>query len=160
MANARAEQSISLAFNSYENLTTDEKLALLWFIYTRIGASVTPAAPGAAADEIAEGLFKQVKQLPFAEQLEAQRQIIEGKDCLISREYGSLSKNTKLYFCYRLAQGMEAGTIIPVPHDYEATGAVKQVLSQVELMKFEQQITFLRNVVILGGAEPKAGAAI
>lgn len=160
MATAASEQNISRALASYNNLTTDEKLALLWYVYTKMGTSVTPAAPGAAADEIAEGLFNQVKELSFEEQLEVQRKIIESQDSLISREYGSLSENTKLYFWYRLAQGMEAGTIIPVPNDYEPSGGVTELLSQIEIMEFEQQITFLRDAVVDAGAEPKSGAAV
>ena len=160
MATTTSDQNINPALNSYNNLSTDEKLALLWYVYTKMGTSITPAAPGAAADEIAEGLFNQVKELPFEEQLGVQRNIIEGKDSLISREYGSLSENTKLYFWYRLAQGMEAGTIIPVPDNYEPTGGVTQLLSQIELMEFEQQITFLRDAVVNAGAEPKSGAQI
>lgn len=156
MSTTASSQNISAALNTYNNLSTDEKLALLWYVYTKMGTSVTPAAPGAAADEIAGGLFEQVKELSFEEQLEAQRNIIEGKDSLISREYGSLSENTKLYFWYRLAQGMEAGTIIPVPDDYEPTGSVTELLSQVESMEFEQQITLLRDAVVNAGAEPKA----
>ena len=160
MARATSDRDINPALNSYNNLTTDEKLALLWYVYTKMGTSITPAAPGAAADEIADGLFNQVKELPFEEQLGVQRNIIEGKDSLISREYGSLSENTKLYFWYRLAQGMEAGTIIPVPDNYEPTGGVTELLSQIELMEFEQQITFLREAVVNAGAEPKSGAQI
>lgn len=160
MATANSEQNISRALSSYNNLTTDEKLALLWYVYTKMGTSVTPAAPGAASDEIAEGLFKQVKELSFEEQLDVQRKIIEKQDSLISREYGSLSENTKLYFWYRLAQGMEAGTIVPVPDGYEPTGGVTQLLSQVEAMDFEQQITFLRDAVVNAGTEPKSGAQL
>ena len=160
MVSAASEQNISRALSSYQNLSTDEKLALLWYVYTKMGASITPAAPGAAADEIAEGLFNQVKELSFEEQMGVQRQIIEGKNSLISREYGSLSENTKLYFWYRLAQGMETGTIIPVPDDYEPTGGVTDLLSQIELMEFEQQITFLREAVVQAGAEANSGAKI
>ena len=160
MATPTTEQNVSRALASYQRLTTDEKLALLWYVYTKMGTSITPAAPGAAADEIAEGLFNQVKELSFEEQLEVQRKIIEGQNTLISREYGSLSENTKLYFWYRLAQGMEAGTIIPVPDDYKPTGGVSELLSQVELMEFEQQITFLRDAVVNAGAEPKSGAGV
>ncbi len=155
-----ADQNVSRALGSYSNLSTDEKLALLWYVYTKMGTSVTPAAPGAAADEIAGGLFNQVKELSFDEQMEVQRNIIEQKDSLISREYGSLSENTKLYFWYRLAQGMEAKTIIPVPDNYEPTGGVTELLSQIELMEFEQQITFLRDAVVNAGAEPNSGAEI
>lgn len=152
--------SVDNALSSYNSLSTDDKLALLWYVYTKMGTSVTPAAPGAASDEIAEGLFNQVKELSFEEQLEIQRKIIEGQSSVISREYGSLSDNTKLYFWYRLAQGMEAGTIIPVPDDYQPSGAVTDLLSQIEAMEFEQQITLLRNAVVDAGAEPKGGAEI
>ena len=160
MATEATDSNVSAALNSYSKLSTDEKLALLWYVYTKMGDSITPAAPGAAADEIAGGLFNQVKELSFEEQLEEQRKIIEGQDSLVSREYGSLSENTKLYFWYRLAQGMDAGTIVPVPDDYEPTGSVNELLSQVESMEFEQQITFLRDAVIKGGAEAKSGSTI
>lgn len=160
MGSTAADQNVSGALGSYSSLSTDEKLALLWYIYTKMGTSVTPAAPGTAADEIAQGLFDQVKELSFEEQLEVQRNIIENKDNLISREYGSLSENTKLYFWYRLAQGMEAGTIVPVPDNYEPSGSVSELLSQVESMEFEQQITFLRDAVIKGGAQPNSGGQV
>ena len=160
MATGTSEQNISRALSSYKNLSTDEKLALLWYVYTKMGTSVTPAAPGAAADEIANGLFDQVKDLSFDEQLDVQRKIIEEKDTVISREYGSLSENTKLYFWYRLAQGMEAGTIVPMPDNYEPSGGVTELLSQIETMEFQQQITVLRDAVVGAGAEPKSGAQI
>ncbi|BAZ44698.1 orange carotenoid protein [Chondrocystis sp. NIES-4102] len=160
MATDSTGLSVDNALNSYNSLSTDDKLALLWYVYTKMGTSVTPAAPGAASDEIAEGLFNQVKELSFEEQLEVQRKIIDGQSSVISREYGSLSDNTKLYFWYRLAQGMEAGTIIPMPDDYQPSGAVTELLSQIEAMEFEQQITLLRNAVVDAGAEPKAGAEI
>ena len=160
MATATSDQNISRALSSYGNLSTDDKLAFLWYVYTKMGTSVTPAAPGAAADEIVEGLFNQVKELSHEEQLDVQRKIIESQDTLISREYGSFSENSKLYFWYRLAQGMESGTIIPVPDNYEPSGSVTELLSQIETMEFEQQITLLRNAVIDAGAEAKPGAAI
>ena len=160
MATANSEQNVSRALSSYGNLSTDEKLALLWYVYTKMGSSVTPAAPGAAADEIVGGLFNQVKELSFDEQLDVQRKIIDKQDNLISREYGSLSENSKLYFWYRLAQGMEAGTIVPMPDNYEPSGSVTELLSQIEAMEFEQQITFLRDAVVAGGTEPKSGAQI
>ncbi len=43
--------------DAFAELETDQKLALLWFIYTEVGKSITPAAPGAstASPTIAEG---------------------------------------------------------------------------------------------------------
>ena len=55
---------------------------------------------------------------------------------------------------------MEAGTIIPMPDNYEPSGSVTELLSQVESMEFEQQITLLRDAVVDAGAEAKSGADI
>jgi Orange carotenoid protein, N-terminal len=160
VVSSNLDPNLEKTFDAFGNLSVDDKLALLWFVYTKMGSSITPAAPGAAADEIAEGLYNQVKELSHQEQLEVQRNLFEGKNTLISREYGSLSDNTKLLFWYRLAQGMDDGTIVPMPENYELTGTVEQLLSQIEAMEFQQQITFLRETVSDAGSEPNAGAAI
>lgn len=160
MASVDLEQNVDRALQAYKSLSVDEKLAFLWYVYTKMGDSVTPAAPGAAGTEIAGGLFNQVKEKSFEEQLDIQRKIISGQDNLISREYGSLDDNTKLLFWYQLAQGMDEGTIVPMPEDYKPSGSVEQLLPQVESLEFEQQITLLRNAVVDAGAEPKQGADI
>jgi hypothetical protein len=66
---------------AFQTLDPDQQLALLWFIYKEIGKSITPAAPGAstAAPTIAEGLFKQVAEMSHEEQLQIQRDLVEGK---------------------------------------------------------------------------------
>jgi hypothetical protein len=145
---------------AFKGLSVDDQLGLLWFVYTKIGSSVTPAAPGAAGSEIAQGLFNQVKELSHEEQLQVQRDIVSNADTLISREYGSLSPETKLAFWYFLAQGMENGTIIPVPPDYELPQEGKDLLARIESMDFQQQIDFLRGAVLPMGAEAKGGAQI
>ena len=145
---------------AFKGLDVDTQLALLWFVYTKIGSSVTPAAPGASGSEIAQGLFNQVKELPHEQQLQVQRDIASNADTLISREYGSLSPETKLAFWYFLAQGMENGTIIPMPPDYELRQEGKDLLTQIESMDFNQQIDFLRGAVLPMGAEARGGAEI
>lgn len=150
----------SKAIQSFQNLNIDDQLAVLWFIYTHMGGAITPAAPGAAAPEIAEGLFNQAKELSHQEQLQLQRDLLAGKDTMISREYGSLSANSKLLFWYRLAQGMENGTIIPMPEDYQLPENARELLAALETIDFERQITFLRDVVAPTGSEPKAGAGV
>lgn len=145
---------------AFKGLSVDTQLALLWFVYTKLGSSITPAAPGASGSEIAQGLFNQVKELPHEEQLQVQRDIASNADTQISREYGSLSPETKLAFWYYLAQGMENGTIIPMPPNYELAQSGKDLLAKIELMEFSQQIDFLRGAVLPMGAEPESGAAI
>ncbi len=34
--------------SAFTALSTDQQLALLWFIYKEVGKSITPAAPGAS----------------------------------------------------------------------------------------------------------------
>ncbi|MEH1933905.1 MAG: orange carotenoid protein N-terminal domain-containing protein [Nostoc sp.] len=147
---------------AWQKLNVDDQLALFWFIYKEMGGSITPAAPGAStvSPEIAEGLFNQVKELSHEQQLQVQRDLINKVDTLISREYGSLGDTTKLLFWYRLSQGMENGTIIPIPDDYQLSSESKALFGRIQGLAFEQQITLFRDYVSPMGAEAKAGAGI
>ncbi|MEG3973652.1 orange carotenoid protein N-terminal domain-containing protein [Microcoleus sp. herbarium8] len=143
-----------------QSLNVDDQLGLLWFVYTEMGKSITPAAPGAAGSEIAQGLFEQVKPLPKEEQLQVMRDIASKTNTEISRMYGSMSPETKLAFWYFLAVGMDEGTIIPVPSDYKLPEAGNALLAKIKGMDFQQQIDFLRGTVLEMGAEAASGAGI
>ncbi len=143
-------------------LDVDEQLALFWFIYKEMGSSITPAAPGAStvSPDIAEGLFNQVKELSHEKQLQIQRDLINKADTEYSRMYGSMSDTTKLLFWYRLAQGMENATIIPMPANYQLSDPGQEVFNRIKEIPFEQQITLFRDYVSPMGAEAKSGAEI
>ncbi|MEG4004945.1 orange carotenoid protein N-terminal domain-containing protein [Microcoleus sp. Pol11C1] len=143
-----------------KQLSVDDQLGLLWFVYTQMGKSITPAAPGASGSDIAQGLFDQVKPLPHEEQLQVMRDIASKANTEISRMYGSMSPETKLAFWYFLAVGMDEGTIIPVPPDYQLPDAGKALLGKIEGMDFQQQIDFLRGTILDMGAEAAPGAGI
>jgi hypothetical protein len=147
---------------AWQKLDVDQQLALFWFIYKEMGGAITPAAPGAStvSPEIAEGLFNQVKEFSHEEQLKIQRDLINKVDSQISRQYGSLGDTTKLLFWYRLSQGMDNGTIIPVPDDYQVPSQCQALLDKIKGLPFEQQITLFRDYVAPMGAQPKAGAEI
>lgn len=155
-----AVNDINKAIDMVTRLSVDDQLALLWYVYTQMGEQVTPAAPGAASPDIAQGLFAQVKEKTFDEQLDIQRDLVRKADTLIGREYGALSPNTKLAFWYYLAQGMETETIIPMPENYQLSDEGKDLLAAIETMDFEEQITVLRNTVNRMGAEPRTGAKL
>jgi Orange carotenoid protein, N-terminal len=145
---------------AFQALDPDRQLALLWFIYKEIGKSITPAAPGAstAAPTIAEGLFKQVAEMSHEEQLQIQRDLVAGKNSLISREYGALSDTTKLLFWYLLAQGMDRTEIIPMPADYQMSEAATQCLTKLQALEHAEQISVLRNLVANMGTDPETSA--
>ena len=143
-----------------QSLSVDDQLGLLWFVYTEMGKSITPAAPGASGSDIAQGLFDRVKGLPHEEQLQVMRDIASKANTEISRIYGSLSPEPKLAFWYFLAVGMDEGTIIPVPSDYQLPEAGQALLGKIQGMDFQQQIDFLRGTVLEMGAEAAPGAGI
>lgn len=143
---------------AFQSLDTDQQLALFWFVYKEMGNSVTPAAPGAStvSPEIAEGLFNQVKDLSHEEQLQLQRDLIDRKNTLLTREYGALGDTTKLLFWYRLAQGMESSTVVPFPANYKLSAEANDLLNQIKSLEFNQQITLFRDIVSPMGADPNA----
>jgi len=160
MTFANLNQNVEASDKAFDRLSVDDQLALLWYVYTEMGENITPAAPAAASPEIASGLYQQVEAMDKQAQLQAMRDIAGRKNTQISREYGSLSANTKLAFWYRLAQGMDDGSIIGMPDDYKMAEEGDRLLAALETMEFEQQITFLRDAAMGMGAEPKPGAAI
>jgi hypothetical protein len=146
--------------SAFTALSTDQQLALLWFIYKEVGKSITPAAPGAstASPAIAEGLFQQVLEMTHEEQLQVQRDLVERKNNLISREYGALSNTTKLLFWYLLAQGMDRSEIIPMPENYTLEAQASQCLQQLQELDQSEQITVLRDLVVGMGVDPDSSA--
>lgn len=160
MSNVQINPNLDTTVEAFSRLNVDDQLALLWFIYKEINKSVTPAAPDAASPEIARGLFEQVKQKSDEEQLQIMRDIASGSNTLIAREYGSLSANTKLAFWYDLAQGMDEGTIIPMPDDYQLGGEAQRILGTILGLEFQQQITVLRSIVFAMGADSNSEASL
>jgi len=143
---------------SFQQLDTDEQLALFWYIYTEMGDSITPAAPGAStvSTNVADSLFEQVKAMSREEQLQVQRDLIERKNTLISREYGAFSDTTKLLFWYLLAVGMSNNTIVPMPPDYDLTPEAENLFSKIKRLEFSQQMNLFRDYVSPMGVDPNA----
>ena len=147
--------------SSFDSLSTDQKLAFLWYVYKEVGKSITPAAPGAstASPAIAEGILGQVLEMSHSEQLQVQRELIERKDSPISHMYGALSDTTKLLFWYLLAQGMDRSEIIPMPEDHTLDSQGSECLSQLQALEYSEQITVLRELVEGMGVEPSSSIA-
>jgi Orange carotenoid protein, N-terminal len=143
---------------SFQSLGVDRQLALFYFIYKEMGGSITPAAPGAstASPAIAEGLFDRVKELSREEQLQIQRDLIEGNNTEIAREYSALSDTTKLLFWYLLARGMDDGSVIPMPENSSLSAQEEELLNQIKAMDFQKQMTFFRDLVSPMGSPVEA----
>ena len=144
--------SISQELIAFDALTTDEKLGLLWVMYENMGGSITPAAPGAAETQFTRSLFEQVQGLETSDQLAFMRDLVENKSTDLTESYSNFSDDNKLVFWYQLAEGMAAGTVIPVPDDYKLSGAASKVFSATTALPFNEQITLLRYAVVDMGA--------
>lgn len=140
----------------YQNLSVDDQLALLWCVYTEMGRSITPAAPGAARLQLTEGLLNCFKQMSHAEQLQAMRDLITKKNTPVSRAYGIFSNNTKLAFWYELSELMVQGFVVPMPAGYKPSRDVVKVLETIQQLDFGQQITVLRSAVVDMGVDTLA----
>lgn len=151
---AKYGESVGSAISVFKALNVDEQLAVLWFAYTEMGRSITPAATGAARLQLAEGLLNQIKQMTQDEQLEAMRDLVGQRNTAVSRSYGVLSANTKLAFWYELSELMVKGLVVPVPAGYKLSRDGSQVLAALQELDFGQQITVLRTIVSDMGVDP------
>jgi len=155
-ANSRSVDAVPATTALFKRLTVDDQLAVLWFAYTEMGRSITPAAPGAARLQLAEGLLEQIKQMPHDDQLKVMRDLADNVNTPISRSYGVFSVNTKLAFWYQLAELMNQGFVVPMPAGYQLSGEGQEVLTAIKRLDIGQQITVLRNAVVGMGVDPLA----
>lgn len=130
---------------NFEVLSTDDKLALLYYIYEKMGDSITPAAPHAAQPEIAPILLGDFYELSDEEQLNVMRSIVNREPTEYSRAYGALSANNQLVVWYAWAQGM-GDTVVDIPDNYQASEAINNILGQIEGKEFQDQISIFRQI--------------
>ena len=131
---------------AFDALNTDEKLALLYYIYEKMGDSITPAAPTAANPEVAPRLLGgEFYELSHDDQLAVMRAIVNREDTELSRAYGGLTENNQLVVWYAWAKAM-GDTVVDIPEGYEPTQAINDVLPKIEGLDFEGQISLLREI--------------
>jgi hypothetical protein len=129
----------------FNGLDTDAKLAWLYFIYEKMGDSITPAAPAAAEPNLAPMLLGDYLELSDEEQLAIMRQIVNREATDYSRAYGALKENNQLLVWYAWAVAM-GDKVVDMPEDYETTDRIDNLLSQLEGLEFEGQMSVLRTI--------------
>lgn len=146
------------AVQAFQGFNVDEQLAILWYLYKDIGGQISPEPNDNSTGAVVAGSwFNQVKQASKEEQLQIQRDVASRKDTEISRQYGSLDSSTKLFFWYALAQGMDDGSIIQVPSDYQLPQQAQSFLEQLKPLSLEDKITFAKSVVLpMGSGSPQS----
>ncbi|MEH2371792.1 orange carotenoid protein N-terminal domain-containing protein [Nostoc sp.] len=136
------DESTKPALESFQRFDVDTQLALLWFGYLDLKDQLKPTPPE-SVEAIAKAVFDKLLQLSKEEQLQAQRDIINGGN----QTYNSLSPNAKLEVWLLLAQGMDNGTVIQVPSDYELPAGTDEFVASIKNLEFEQRVNFMLSAV-------------
>lgn len=132
----------------FNQLSTDEKLGVLWVIYDNMDGSITPAAPGAATPQFTQKLLDQVKAMEPEQQLDFMRDLVNRNSTEYTQQYKGFTNDNKLVFWYQLAVLMTKGEVIPVPDNYSPSASASQVFNSVVALDFNSQITVLRDAVM------------
>lgn len=138
-------QETQQTVDAFEALGTDDKLALLYYVYEKMGDSITPAAPSATDPGLAPKLLGDVFELSGDEQLNIMRSIVNREDTEFSHAYGALKENNQLMVWYAWAQAM-GDTIIGMPNNYDASQDAMNLLGKIEGLEFQEQISMLREI--------------
>lgn len=138
------------ALNTFQHFDVDTQLALLWFGYLDIKDQLKPAPPQ-SVEVPGKAVFDQIQSLSSQEQLQAQRDLLKGGASGLNNSYNALSRNAKLEVWLLLAQGMENGTIIQVPSDYQLPAETNQFTEQIKQLDLEQRINFMLSTVDRSG---------
>ena len=140
-----AEEKIS----QLQSLKEDDQLAVLWYLYKDIAKNQITPEPEREGENLEESnsLIDSIKGMSQDDQLQAQKDLLAGNDREEFKTYKSYSSNQKLYFWYRLAAEMEQGSVVEFPSDYQLAAEGKQLLDSLKTIGFDQQLTFMRDVV-------------
>ena len=119
----------------FEQLSAEDQLALLWFVYTEMGVTITPAAMLAVNMVFAEKTLTQIKQMHPAEQTQVMCDLVNHTDTPICHTYSFFGTNVKLGFWYQLSEWMKQGIVAPIPKNYKLSAKASDVLQAMRKLE-------------------------
>ncbi len=149
--------AIPATVESFNQLSAEDQLALLWFAYTEMGVTITPAAMQVVNIVFAEKTLTQIKQMPGGEQTQVMCDLVNHTDTDICRTYSSFGTNVKLGFWYQLSEWMKEGIVAPIPFGYKLSAQASSVLQSIRQLEGGQQLAVLQDIVINMGYAPTVG---
>ncbi len=142
---------------SFNQLNAEDQLALLWFVYTEMGITITPAAMQAVNMVFAEKALTQIKQMSALDQTQVMCDLVNHTDTPICRTYSSFIKNVKLGFWYELSEWMRQGIVAPIPKGYKLSAKASDLLQAMRQLEGGQQFNILQDIVANMGYTPAGG---
>ncbi len=152
--------AVRATIESLNQLSAEDQLALLWFAYTEMGVSITPAAMSAINMVFAEKTLTQIKQMPRAEQTQVMCDLVNHTDTPICRTYSSFGTNVKLGFWYQLSEWMKQEIVPPIPKGYKPSASASDALQAIRQLDGGQQLTVLQDIVAKMGYASTEGTPI
>lgn len=150
---------IPAILDQFDQLSSEDQLALLWYAYKETGLSITPAVLGVASMSLIENLLDRIKQMSGPEQTQVMFDLVRRADTPISRSYSSYSDNTRLGFWYQLAEWMAEGLVAPIQYGYQLSAQGQELFDTLKQLDGGQQIQILRDVVVSMGYDPVSKVA-
>jgi hypothetical protein len=145
--------AVPAVVQAFDQLSAEDQLALLWFAYTEMGTTITPAAMQVVNMVFAENTLTQIKQMPALEQTQVMCDLVNHMDTPICRTYSGFGTNVKLGFWYQLSEWMEQGIVAPIPKGYKLSPQASEVLKSLRQLEGGQQLTVLQDIVVNMGFE-------
>lgn len=147
------------ALKQFRQFDADTQLGLLWVGYLDLKNQLQPGE-GPSVSEPARALYDHIAALPQEQQLQAQRDIVNGVDADHTRLYDALASSARLEVWLLLAQGMEQGRIIRPGEDYKLPESTNEFANQIQQLDFEQRINFTRSAVVDMGTAKQEGSRV
>jgi Orange carotenoid protein, N-terminal/Nuclear transport factor 2 (NTF2) domain len=155
--NTQVADAVPAIVASFNQLSAEDQLALLWFAYTEMGDTITPAAMSLANMVFAEKTLAQIEQMPALEQTQVMCDLVNRTDTPICQTYSSFGTNVKLGFWYQLSEWMKQGIVAPIPEGYTLSTQASDLLQALRQLEGGQQLTVLQDVVVNMGYAPTGG---
>ena len=132
----------------FEGLSTDDKLAVLYYMYKGLGEETIEKPDDNKESDSSLELYNTLKGQSEDEQLQFMKDALSDANNDHSDEYNQLSNTTKTALWYRLAQGMDNDNIVDIPGDYELSGEAKELADKLQQIDFEQIYIVTRDFLL------------
>lgn len=150
----QVSNSVPAIVQSFNQLRAEDQLALLWFAYTEMGITITPAAMQAVNMVFAETTLTEIKQMPALQQTQVMCDLVNHTDTPICQTYSSFGTNVKLGFWYQLSEWMKQNIVAPIPQAYTLSAQASDLLQTIRQLEGGQQLTVFQDVVVNMGYSP------
>lgn len=142
------EGKLSEALKTFQSLSDDDKLAVLWRLYDGLGDNRIENPDDNKESDNSSDLYNQLKDKSKDDQLQFMRDVLSGQSNDNTSAYNELSNTTKVALWYRLGQGMAEGSVIQVPSDYSLSNEAQELVSSLNEVEFELKYNFMRDVLL------------